>query len=80
MIKKYTLSRYIFYDKLIYVHLQNVLRRNATRLLLSREDNKPTLQGWLTKVKHGHARRCWCVLIGKMFIYFKSQNDQVIRL
>ncbi|XP_069939219.1 uncharacterized protein CG43867 [Cherax quadricarinatus] len=56
--------------------LQNVLRRNATKLLLSKEDNKPTLQGWLTKVKHGHARRCWCVLIGKMFIYFKSPNDQ----
>lgn len=57
--------------------LQNVLRRNATKLLLSKEDNKPTLQGWLTKVKHGHARRCWCVLIGKMFIYFKNPNDQV---
>ncbi|XP_076065828.1 uncharacterized protein CG43867 isoform X3 [Oratosquilla oratoria] len=56
--------------------LQNVLRRNATRLLLSREDNKPTLQGWLNKVKHGHAKRCWCVLIGKMFIYFKNSNDQ----
>ncbi|KAK8407690.1 hypothetical protein O3P69_002325 [Scylla paramamosain] len=56
--------------------LQNVLRRNATKLLLSKEDNKPTLQGWLTKVKHGHARRCWCVLIGKMFIYFKNPNDQ----
>jgi hypothetical protein len=21
--------------------------------------------------------RCWCVLIGKMFIYFKTPNDQV---
>ncbi|CAD6219313.1 GSCOCG00004909001-RA-CDS [Cotesia congregata] len=29
--------------------LQNVQRRNATKLLLSREDNKPTIQGWLTK-------------------------------
>ncbi|MCL4143506.1 UNVERIFIED_CONTAM: hypothetical protein GTU68_014369 [Idotea baltica] len=56
--------------------LQNVLRRNATRLLLSREDNKPTLQGWLTKVKHGHAKHCWCVLLGKMFVYFKSPTEQ----
>ncbi|KAB7506302.1 Uncharacterized protein Anas_04819 [Armadillidium nasatum] len=56
--------------------LQNVLRRNATRLLLSKEDNKPTIQGWLTKVKHGHPKHCWCVLIGRMFIYFKSPTDQ----
>ncbi|XP_070524323.1 uncharacterized protein CG43867 isoform X2 [Cardiocondyla obscurior] len=55
--------------------LQNVQRRNATKLLLSREDNKPTIQGWLTKVKNGHAKRCWCVLIGKMFLYFKCPSD-----
>ncbi|XP_031776947.1 uncharacterized protein CG43867 isoform X3 [Nasonia vitripennis] len=55
--------------------LQNVQRRNATKLLLSREDNKPTIQGWLTKVKNGHAKKCWCVLIGKMFLYFKCPND-----
>ena len=57
--------------------LQNVVQRNALKLLLSREDQKPTLQGWLTKVKHGHSRKCWCVLIGKMFIYFRTPNDQV---
>ncbi|KAJ8688186.1 hypothetical protein QAD02_023981 [Eretmocerus hayati] len=55
--------------------LQNVQRRNATKLLLSREDNKPTIQGWITKVKNGHAKKCWCVLIGKMFLYFKCPND-----
>ncbi|XP_021924200.1 uncharacterized protein CG43867 isoform X3 [Zootermopsis nevadensis] len=55
--------------------LQNVQRRNATKLLLSKEDNKPTLQGWLTKVKNGHAKKCWCVLIGKMFLYFKIAGD-----
>lgn len=57
--------------------LQNVQRRNATKLLLSREDNKPTIQGWLTKVKNGHAKKCWCVLIGKMFLYFKCPSDTV---
>ncbi|XP_060804280.1 uncharacterized protein CG43867 [Amyelois transitella] len=56
--------------------LQNVQRRNATKLLLSKEDNKPTIQGWLTKVKNGHAKKSWCVLIGKMFLYFKSPADQ----
>ncbi|XP_023289839.1 uncharacterized protein CG43867 isoform X5 [Orussus abietinus] len=55
--------------------LQNVQRRNATKLLLSKEDNKPTIQGWLTKVKNGHAKKCWCVLIGKMFLYFKCPTD-----
>ncbi|KAJ2951735.1 hypothetical protein O0L34_g13900 [Tuta absoluta] len=56
--------------------LQNVQRRNATKLLLSKEDNKPTIQGWLTKVKNGHAKKSWCVLIGKMFLYFKTPGDQ----
>ncbi|XP_054722183.1 uncharacterized protein CG43867-like [Uloborus diversus] len=58
--------------------LQNVLRRNATRLLLSKEDQKPTTEGWLTKVKHGHSRRCWCVLIGRMFLYFKTPNESTL--
>ncbi|XP_049826085.1 uncharacterized protein CG43867 isoform X7 [Aethina tumida] len=55
--------------------LQNVQRRNATKLLLSKEENKPSVQGWLTKVKNGHAKKCWCVLIGKMFLYFKAPTD-----
>ncbi len=59
--------------------LQNVVQRKALRLLLSREDQRPTLSGWLAKVKHGHAKRVWCVLIGKMFIYFKGPNDHVRR-
>ena len=57
--------------------LQNIIQKNALKLLLSREDQKPTLCGWLTKVKHGHAKHCWCVLIGKMFLYFKMPSDQV---
>ena len=57
--------------------LQNVVQRNALKLLLSQEDQKPTAQGWLIKVKHGHQKKCWCVLIGKMFIYFRTPNEQV---
>ena len=57
--------------------LQNVVQRNALKLLLSQEDQKPTVQGWLIKVKHGHQKKCWCVLIGKMFIYFRTPNEQV---
>ncbi|XP_055641142.1 uncharacterized protein CG43867 isoform X4 [Toxorhynchites rutilus septentrionalis] len=55
--------------------LQNVQRRNATKLLLSRDDQKPTVQGWVTKVKNGHAKKCWCVLLGKMFLYFKAPGE-----
>ncbi|XP_072392656.1 uncharacterized protein CG43867-like isoform X5 [Diabrotica undecimpunctata] len=55
--------------------LQNVQRRNATKLLLSRDENKPILQGVLKKVKNGIPRECWCVLIGKMFLYFKKSTD-----
>ncbi|CAG9859770.1 unnamed protein product [Phyllotreta striolata] len=55
--------------------LQNVQRRNATKLLLSRDESKPILQGVLKKVKNGIPRECWCVLIGKMFLYFKKSTD-----
>lgn len=55
--------------------LQNVQKRNAAKLLLSKEDQKATCEGWLTKVKNGHAKRCWCILIGKMFLYFKTPHD-----
>lgn len=57
--------------------LQNVVRRNATKLVLSMEENKPTIQGWLIKVKNGHAKRCWCVLIGKMFLSFRTHAETV---
>lgn len=57
--------------------LQNVQRRNATKLLLSRDDQKATVQGWVTKVKNGHAKKCWCVLLGKMFLYFKAPGETV---
>lgn len=55
--------------------LQNVQKRNAAKLLLSKDDQKATVEGWLTKVKNGHAKRCWCILLGKMFLYFKTPHD-----
>ncbi|KAG5682451.1 hypothetical protein PVAND_011802 [Polypedilum vanderplanki] len=55
--------------------LQNVQKRNVAKLLLSKDDQKPTVEGWLTKVKNGHAKRCWCILLGKMFLYFKTPHD-----
>lgn len=55
--------------------LISVQKRNAAKLLLSKEDQKSTVEGWLTKVKNGHSKRCWCVLLGKMFLYFKTPHD-----
>ncbi|XP_026676243.1 uncharacterized protein CG43867 [Diaphorina citri] len=55
--------------------LQNAQRRNATKLLLNKDKNKPDIEGWLTKVRNGHSKKCWCVLVGKMFLYFKSPSD-----
>lgn len=57
--------------------LQNVQRRNAAKLLLARDDQKPTVQGWVTKVKNGHPKKCWAVLIGRMFMYFKGPGETV---
>ncbi|KAI1296676.1 Uncharacterized protein HDE_05241 [Halotydeus destructor] len=36
---------------------------------------KPTVEGWLTKVKHGHPKKVWCVLVSKNFLYFKSPSE-----
>ena len=52
--------------------LQAVVQRTALESLLrSRADEDPTLQGWLTKVKNGHSKKVWCILLGKMFVYFR---------
>lgn len=59
--------------------LQNVQKRNAAKLLLlnkNDQQHKPTIQGWATKVKNGHSKKCWCVLFGKQFLYFKQPEDQ----
>lgn len=55
--------------------LTSVQKRNAAKLLLSKEDQKSTVDGWVTKVKNGHSKRCWCVLLGKMFLYFKTPHE-----
>ncbi|KAK8758241.1 hypothetical protein V5799_004127, partial [Amblyomma americanum] len=36
---------------------------------------RPTVDGWVTKVKHGHARRCWGALVGRTFFYYRAPDD-----
>ncbi|GFY52781.1 uncharacterized protein CG43867 [Trichonephila inaurata madagascariensis] len=55
--------------------LQNVIRRNTNNIPINKDDHKPSIQGWVTKVKHGHSRKCWCSLVGRMFLYYKTPND-----
>lgn len=57
--------------------LSNVQRQQAAITALSREEQRPTLQGWLIKVKNGHPRKCFCVLVGKRFLYYNSPTDKV---
>ncbi|XP_048083398.1 pleckstrin homology domain-containing family H member 1 isoform X1 [Alosa alosa] len=56
--------------------LQNVLKVQATTPVSMDTAVKPTVRGWLTKVKHGHSKLVWCALIGKVFHYYRNQDDK----
>ncbi|RWS30649.1 uncharacterized protein B4U80_00178 [Leptotrombidium deliense] len=56
--------------------LQNTLKKTG-KCSFKRDNIHPTIEGWLTKVKHGHSKKYWCVLSGKTFTYFKHPNDSV---
>ncbi|KAH8032116.1 hypothetical protein HPB51_023226 [Rhipicephalus microplus] len=56
--------------------LQQVLRnRQLGSSHGAGEAGRPTVDGWVTKVKHGHARRCWGALIGRTFFYYRAPDD-----
>ncbi|XP_033105384.1 pleckstrin homology domain-containing family H member 1-like [Anneissia japonica] len=57
--------------------LQNVLRRYNTQPMFEQTGQQPAIKGWINKVKHGHSKKCWCVLLGKTFAYFKNQEDKL---
>ncbi|KAJ8401154.1 hypothetical protein AAFF_G00387360 [Aldrovandia affinis] len=56
--------------------LQNVLKIQASSPIAVESAAKPTVRGWLTKVKHGHSKLVWCSLIGKVFYYYRNQDDK----
>ncbi|KAL2098921.1 hypothetical protein ACEWY4_005401 [Coilia grayii] len=56
--------------------LQNVLKVQATTPVSTETALKPTVRGWLTKVKHGHSKLVWCALVGKVFHYYRNQDDK----
>uniref|UniRef100_S4RMZ3 Pleckstrin homology, MyTH4 and FERM domain containing H1 n=1 Tax=Petromyzon marinus TaxID=7757 RepID=S4RMZ3_PETMA len=57
--------------------LHAVLHVQAARPGLVWPHLKPCAHGWLTKVKHGYSKRVWCALVGKIFYYFRSQEDKM---
>ncbi|XP_036591199.1 pleckstrin homology domain-containing family H member 1 [Trichosurus vulpecula] len=57
--------------------LQSLLKVQAIGSpALPQSGTKPTVRGWLTKVKHGHSKLVWCSLIGKTFYYYRSHEDK----
>ncbi|KAM4625731.1 pleckstrin homology domain-containing family H member 1 [Polymixia lowei] len=56
--------------------LQNILKVQASSPVTVETTAKPTMRGWLTKVKHGHSKLVWCSLVGKVFYYYRNQDDK----
>uniref|UniRef100_A0AAR2JWM5 Pleckstrin homology, MyTH4 and FERM domain containing H1 n=1 Tax=Pygocentrus nattereri TaxID=42514 RepID=A0AAR2JWM5_PYGNA len=56
--------------------LQSILKVQASGPITVEMQTKPTVRGWLTKVKHGHSKLVWCTLIGKVFYYYRNQDDK----
>lgn len=56
--------------------VSQVVKRQASSYLLDQVDSKSVVRGWLTKVKNGLTRRCWCVLLGRHFLYYKTATDK----
>ncbi|XP_053923930.1 LOW QUALITY PROTEIN: pleckstrin homology domain-containing family H member 1 [Cuculus canorus] len=61
-----------------WIHvLQSILKVQVTSPVgVPHNDAKPTVKGWLTKVKHGHSKLVWCALIGKTFYYYRNHEDK----
>ncbi|XP_036360051.1 pleckstrin homology domain-containing family H member 1 isoform X3 [Octopus sinensis] len=56
--------------------INKVVKRQASSYLLDQVDSKAIVRGWLTKVKNGMTRRCWCILLGRYFLYYKTPTDK----
>ncbi|KAL8169566.1 UNVERIFIED_CONTAM: hypothetical protein K2H54_052508 [Gekko kuhli] len=61
-----------------WIHvLQNMIKVKVTRHTeVPLSNAKPTVKGWLTKVKHGRSKLVWCALIGKTFYYYRNHEDK----
>ena len=58
--------------------LQNVLKKQAADKVINNGWSREIMKGWLIKTKNGRSRRVWCVLLGKVFMYYRRPSDKVI--
>ncbi|XP_038639733.1 pleckstrin homology domain-containing family H member 1 isoform X1 [Scyliorhinus canicula] len=56
--------------------LQSILKVQLASPVITQIESKPSVRGWLTKVRHGYSKLVWCSLIGKVFYYFRNQDDK----
>ncbi|XP_064600082.1 pleckstrin homology domain-containing family H member 1-like isoform X2 [Liolophura sinensis] len=57
--------------------VQKALKRQAASFLLDNVGTKTVLKGWLTKAKNGSTRKCFCVLLGRHILYYKTSSDKI---
>lgn len=75
--KTYYLSADSRQDLQLWIRvLQNVLRKQASDKARQLQCGKEAARGWLIKTRLGRSKRCWCVLTGKSFIYYKKKTDK----
>ena len=60
---------------MIILFFQTLLKNYRDDCQRGQQGGHDRLQGWLTKVKNGHSKKLWCILLGKMFVYFKSPGE-----
>ncbi|XP_048455901.1 pleckstrin homology domain-containing family H member 1 [Rhincodon typus] len=56
--------------------LQSILKVQLAGPVIPQTESKPSVRGWLTKVRHGYSKLVWCSLVGKVFYYFRNQDDK----
>ncbi|XP_078419187.1 pleckstrin homology domain-containing family H member 1 [Cetorhinus maximus] len=56
--------------------LQSILKVQLASPVITQIESKPSVRGWLTKVRHGYSKLVWCSLVGKVFYYFRNQDDK----
>ncbi|XP_043930047.1 pleckstrin homology domain-containing family H member 1-like [Protopterus annectens] len=57
--------------------LQGFLKiRTTSSPVIQKTNMKPTVKGWLTKVKHGYSKVVWCAVNGKVFYYYRNHEDK----
>ncbi|GCC21424.1 hypothetical protein chiPu_0019895, partial [Chiloscyllium punctatum] len=56
--------------------LQSILKVQLAGPAITQTESKPSVRGWLTKVRHGYSKLVWCSLVGKVFYYYRNQDDK----